>query len=131
MVWLIAAFLIAHGAVHLAIWLPSQPDDAEHQAPFAPDHSAVLTRTHMSPTTTHLLAERLAGATTIAYVVAGLGVGLGVALGAGWAVAPAVVAALLGLTLKILYFNPWLSLGLLLDAAVLISAVWAWPVSLT
>ena len=56
MTWLIAAFLIAHGAVHLAVWLPPPPTDAERQAPFAPDHSAVLTRTQVPQTASHLVA---------------------------------------------------------------------------
>ena len=43
----------------------------------------------------------------------------------------AVVAAIIALALKILFFNPWLSLGVLLDAAVLSSALWSWPFSLT
>lgn len=127
MLWLVAAFLIAHGAVHLAVWLPPQPTDAERQAPFAPDHSAVLTLSRVPATTTHLVAVRLAGAATAAYVVAGMAV----ALGAGWAPVMAATAAVLGLSLKLLFFNPWLSLGVLLDAAVLGSALWSWPFSLT
>jgi hypothetical protein len=126
MTWLITAFLIAHGAIHLAIWLPPAPTDAEHPPPFEPDHSALLTRTQLSQTTTHLVAVRLAGAAGSAYVVAGLAV----ALGAGWAVALASVAAALALVLKGLFFNPWLSVGVLLDAMVLSAALLEWPVSL-
>jgi hypothetical protein len=127
MTWLIAAFLIAHGAVHLAVWLPPSPPDAERQAPFAPDHSAVLTRTRVSPTSSHLIAVGLAGTATAVYIVAGLAV----ALGSGWAVALAAVAAVVGLALKVLYFNPWLTVGILLDAAVLSAALLSWPVDLT
>ena len=62
MTWLIAAFLIAHGAVHLAVWLPTPPPaDADPQAPFAPDHSALLTRTRVPQAASHRLAVRLAG----------------------------------------------------------------------
>ena len=60
------------------------------------------------------------------YVVAGLAV----ALGSGWAVAMAAAAAIVGLALKVLYFNPWLTLGILLDAAVLSAALLSWPVGL-
>ena len=127
MTWLIAAFLIAHGAVHLAVWLPPAPTEAERQAPFAPDHSTVLTRAHVTRAASHEVAVRLAGAATVAYVLAGLAV----AVGFGWAVGLAAAAALVGLALKILFFNPWLSLGVLLDAAVLGSALWSWPVTLT
>lgn len=127
MTWLIAAFLIAHGAVHLAVWLAPPPTDAERQAPFAPDHSALLTRTRVPQAASHVVAVRLAGAATVLYVVAGLAV----AFGSGWAVALAAAAAILGLALKFLFFNPWLSLGVLLDAGVLSAALLSWPVSLT
>jgi hypothetical protein len=127
MMWLIAAFLIAHGAVHLAVWLAPAQTESEHPAPFAPDHSAVLTRTHVAQSTTHLTAVRLAGAATVAYVLAGLAV----AVGSAWAVALAAVAAVTGLALKVLFFNPWLSLGVVIDAAVLSSAWWSWPLTLT
>ena len=126
MTWLIAAFLIAHGAIHLAVWLPPPPTDAERQAPFAPDHSALLTRTQVPQAASHLVAVGLAGAAAVLYVIAGLTV----ALGSGWAVAIAAAAAILGLVLKVLYFNPWLTLGILLDAAVLSAALLSWPVGL-
>ena len=128
MTWLVAAFLIAHGAVHLAVWLPPSPTDTELQAPFAPDHSAVLTKTHVPPSVSHVLAQRLAAVATVAYVVAGLAV----ALGSGWTVAVlAAAAAVIGLVLKVLFFNPWLTLGVLLDIAVLSSALLSRPVDLT
>jgi hypothetical protein len=43
----------------------------------------------------------------------------------------ATAAALTGLALKVLFFHPWLSLGVLFDAAVLVFAVGSWPVDLT
>jgi hypothetical protein len=127
MIWVVAAFLVAHGAVHLAVWLPPAPAEAERQAPFAPDHSAVLTRTQLPPAAVHLFAVRLAGAAAAVYVLAGLAV----ALGSGWAVGLAATAAAVGLALKSVFYNPWLTLGIVLDLAVLISALTDWPVSLT
>ena len=126
MVSLMAAFLIVHGALHLAVWLPPAPTDGQGRAPFAPDHSAVLTRTHVSVTASHLVAVWLAGAAAVAYVLGGLVV----ALGSGWAFVLAGLAAVLGLGLKATFFNPWLSVGILLDAAVLMSALWSWPLTL-
>ena len=52
------------------------------------------------------------------------------ALGSVWAVTLAVAAAIVGLALKVLYFNPWLTLGILLDAGVLSAALLSWPVGL-
>lgn len=127
MTWVVAAFLIAHGGVHLAVWLPPAPTEAERPAPFAPDHSAVLVRTKVSATAAHLVAVRLAGAVAALYVVAGLAV----ALGSGWAAGLAATAAVVGVALKLLFYNPWLTLGIVLDLAVLGAALLDWPISLT
>ncbi|MFJ2238055.1 hypothetical protein [Streptomyces sp. NPDC087859] len=47
----------------------------------------------------------------------------------GWATA-AALAASVGLVLKALWFNPWLSLGILLDIGVITAALTNWPASL-
>ena len=122
---LLVAFLIAHGLVHLAIWLP-HPDPAETAAPFAPDHSGLLVAVSVPQHTTRFLARALAVGTAVAYLFAGPGV----AVGAGWAPVTAAAAAILGLLLKLVYFNPWLLLGIALDGAVLSAALGGWPVSL-
>jgi hypothetical protein len=127
MTWLIAAFLVVHGLVHLAVWLTPAAQAADRPAPFAPDHSAVLTRADVRPSTSHVLAVRLALAAAVTYAAAGIAV----AIGSEWAIGLAAVAALLGLALKTIFFNPWLSLGVLLDAAALSAALVEWPVSLT
>jgi hypothetical protein len=51
--------------------------------------------------------------------------------GGGWWLEAAAVAALIGLVLKVGYFHPWLSFGVLLDAGVLVAAAANWPPSLT
>jgi hypothetical protein len=40
------------------------------------------------------------------------------------------LAASLGLIQKAVFFHPWLSIGVLIDLAVLADAVTGWPVSL-
>ncbi|MFF3403665.1 hypothetical protein ACFYW6_34870 [Streptomyces sp. NPDC002659] len=42
----------------------------------------------------------------------------------------AVAAAVSGLVLKAVWFNPWLLVGLLLDAGVLAAVFGQWPASL-
>lgn len=120
---LLVAFLLAHGFVHLAVWLPRPAEDA----PFSPDHSAVLTAGHVPAATARALAIALAAGTAATYVLAAAAVGVE----AGWAPAAAAAAALLGLLLKVLYFNPWLLLGIALDGLVLSAALTEWPVALT
>lgn len=124
---IVVVFLAAHGLVHLAVWLPSteaQPD--KPPPPFAPDHSALLEKAAVPRPTAHRVAAGLAVATAVAYLVAALAVLLDQA-----AVPIAVVAAVLGLILKVVFFNPWLTFGVLLDALVLAAALAEWPVSLT
>ena len=122
---LVAGFLVAHGLIHLAIWLPHPPSDPDKPPPFVPDHSAVLTR--VAPRrATHRLSVGLAVAAGAGFALAGVAV----ATSAGWAAGAAVAAALAGLTLKLVFFHPWLLVGILLDLAVLGSATVGWPVSL-
>jgi hypothetical protein len=122
---LIVVFLIAHGLVHLAIWLP-KPDEEKPQ-PFVPSRSAVLSLADVGRSTAQTMSVALAAVTAGAFAVAGTGA----ALAAPWTAAVAVTASLAGLVLKVLYFHPWLSLGVLLDALVLSAALSGWPIALT
>jgi hypothetical protein len=122
---LVAMFIIAHGMMHLAVWVPKPA--TEDPPPFSPDHSGVLAAARVAPAVTRAVALALAA------VVAGLFVlaGVGVALSAGWTAGVAVAAGAAGLGLKLVYFNAWLTLGVLLDLAVVTSALADWPVALT
>lgn len=122
----LVAFLVLHGLLHLVIWVPKPEVGRQEAPPFEPDHSAVLSRA-VPQTAVRQLSLLLAGGAAATYVLAGIGV----ALGAVWTVPAAVVAAGLGMVLKGLYFNPWLSVGVLLDLGVLLAAVAEWPVALS
>ncbi|GAA2121526.1 hypothetical protein [Nocardioides bigeumensis] len=121
---LVAVFLIAHGLVHTAIWL-TRPDP-EHPAPFEPDHSALLTVNGAPASLVHRTSVVLAVGSAVLYVIAGVLV----AFDAPGRVEVAAAAAIVGLSLKLLFFHPWLSLGVILDALVLAAAVTGWPVGL-
>ena len=116
---LLVAFLAAHGLLHLAIWLPHPEPEPAKPPPFHPDHSAVLVAAHTPPAAVHALSLALAAVTAAAYLLAAGAV----VWGAGWAVPVTVTAALAGLTLKGLYFHPWLLLGIALDLFVLVLAL--------
>lgn len=124
---LVVGFLLAHGFVHFMVWIPHPQPDPAKPAPFAPDHSAVLTMASVPATTTRQLSVVLATASGGAFILAGLAV----AFGGRWAVPVAVVAGVVGLVLKVVFFNPWLTLGIALDALVLSAALAEWPASLT
>lgn len=115
---LIVAFLIVHGLLHLVIWLPHPQAEPVEPPPFDPGHSAVLAV--VAPDrATHRLSVVLAVAATAAYLVAGVAL----ATGSAAVIEMAVLAASLGLLLKVLFFHPWLTVGVLLDVGVLVVAL--------
>ncbi|MGW3031879.1 hypothetical protein ACWDCB_11670 [Streptomyces sp. NPDC001178] len=63
--------------------------------------------------------------TAAVYAVAGAGV----PAGAGWWPTAALVAASSGLVLKAVWFDPWLSVGVLLDVGVITAVACSWPAS--
>lgn len=123
---LVAGFLVVHGLLHLAVWLPKPAPEPGKPPPFEPDHSAVLTEAHVEQRTVHRLAIWLAATACALYVIAGVAV----AFGTGWAVPLAVLAGTVGLAIKLLFFHPWLLIGITLDVLVLTAALLEWPVAL-
>ena len=123
---LVVGFLLAHGLVHLAVWLPHPEPEPAKPPPFVPDHSALLTAVRVPAPTRRRVSEVLAVATAAVMVVAALGV----ALGQEWAIGAAVLGATLGLVLKLVFFDPWLLVGITLDLLVLSLALADWPVPL-
>lgn len=116
----VVLLLVAHGLVHLAVYLTPAPAGANGKPPpFDPSHSWALTASHVAHDTEVAVARALAVTAALGFVVAGIGV----AFGAAWAAGFAVAAAAFGLVLKGLYFNPWLSVGVLIDCAVIAVAV--------
>ena len=117
----VVVFLIAHAFVHVAVW--AMPKPAENAPPFDPTHSWALAAGHMTPT-----AQRTTSV-TLAWIAAGLFAASGAALAVdatAWTTM-AMLGAAVGLALKGLWFNRWLSLGVALDVAVLVAATMNWP----
>jgi|GEM_PF-2446676 hypothetical protein len=121
---LAALFLLAHGFVHAAVW--AAPGPREAQAPFDPRHSWLLAAVHVAADPARTTALGLAWAATGLYALAALLLVAGAGVWAPAAAAAALVAALL----KVTFFNTWLTLGVLLDVAVLTAVAAAWPPSL-
>jgi hypothetical protein len=118
--WLIGLFLVSHGLIHAAVHLA--PTDAS--SPFDPADSWLLGGLGLGDGAARTLSVVLASATALGFVLVGLGL---LAHQEWWRPAP-VVAAAVGLVLLALYFNPWLSMGLAINAVVLASLLWArWP----
>jgi hypothetical protein len=113
--FLFIGFLIAHGLVHLAIWLMPKP--AEQKAPFDPDHSWLLGE---QKTTAVLLAV-----TAAALLVTG---GLGLWAHADWWRSVAAIGLAASFGLMVVYFNPWYLFIEGVNAALIVGIVWlTWP----
>ncbi|MBC9715925.1 hypothetical protein H9Y04_25625 [Streptomyces sp. TRM66268-LWL] len=115
---LIAAFLIAHGLVHLPVWLAPAGGAAGRPAPFDPRRSWVFAAARLpQPRAVRRAGAGLAAAAAVLYVFSAAAVAAHSAALADLAVS----AALVGLTLKVLWFHPWLSMGVVLDVVVLVA----------
>ncbi len=101
-------FLIAHGLVHLAIWLQQPSDDA----PFDPRRS-------WWPGASERLIRALAVIACALFVPAGALVLAGAGLGAALAVAGAAVSLLL----VTLTFHPWFAGAVVVDIAIAVIAL--------
>jgi hypothetical protein len=96
-------FLVAHGLVHLAIWLPAPKEDA----PFDPGHSWLLGAVRRP-------ARALAVAAGALFALAGVLVLAGADAGAALAVAGVAVS----LALVLLTFHAWLLGAVVIDVAI-------------
>jgi hypothetical protein len=120
MSWLVALFLVAHALIHVSFVSPRPAATAGGpQWPFDLSHSWAL-----APVGLEGDATRLLGVALIALVVTGFAVAAMATLGVlgGGAFAPAVVlGSVASLVLLAVFFHPWLTLGLVIDVAL----VWA------
>src|SRR3712207_1451541 len=109
---LFGSFLIAHGLIHAAIWLPQAFDvrtAADPTAPFDPGHSWMLSG--IGNDGVRWLSVGLAVVATLAYVMAGAGL---FAHQAWWRTLT-LGATTASLALFLIYFTPWLSAAVLID----------------
>jgi hypothetical protein len=109
---LLGLFVVAHGLVTFGIWAAPVAE----KAPFNPSHSWLLGDART-------LAVALAVVAAAAFVATGGGF---LAQQDWWAIA-AVAAGAAALALMALYFNPWLSAGILISAVILYAGVQALP----
>lgn len=112
----IGLFLIAHGLIHVAVYVPPAADDA----PFDPVRSWLFRRRLRH------LAVTLAAITALIFVVAGIGI----LAHQDWWQAASVAGASASLALLALFFHPWLGFGVAINVAV----IWVltqtnWPTS--
>lgn len=115
---LVASFLLAHAAIHLAFVAPSPPVTADGPAwPFTTNDSWLLPRLGLDPAAMRVVAGALVAATLIALVIAALAA-IGVVPAGLW-VPALTVGAIASLGLLVAFFHPWLALGIAIDVGLL------------
>jgi hypothetical protein len=112
----LAAFLLAHGAIHLGYVSPRPPDTAGPAWPFELGRSWLLGPLGLEPGLIRAIGMALTIVTVAAFVGAAIGA-LGLFPGA-W-MAAVVVGTAASITLLVVFFHPWLLLGVAIDAALL------------
>jgi hypothetical protein len=116
--WLLIAFLIAHGLVHVAIWAPKYDPE---KAAFDASHS-------------WLIGDQRPLAQVLAFAAAALLVLAGIALWSqgGWWRPTAVVGLSVSTILLLLYFTPWYLIILPVNIALIVGiAFMDWPAETT
>jgi len=113
----LAAFTLAHAAIHLGYVSRRPPDSGGPAWPFELNRSWLLSRLGVDPGIVRLIGFALVSATLAGYGLAALAA-LGLAPAGLWA--PAIVgASAASIGVLSLFFHPWLALGLAIDAAFL------------
>ena len=115
---LFAAFLFAHGAIHGSFLSPRPLASADGpEWPFELGRSWVLTPTGLRSESTRVVGTALVAATIATFALAALATAGVIAVDL-WA--PALAAgAVASLALLVLFFQPWLALGVLIDLGLL------------
>jgi hypothetical protein len=115
---LFAAFLLAHGAIHAAFLSPRPAaSTGGPEWPFELGRSWFLRLIGLQPESTRVLGTALVAATIATFALAALATA-GVIAADLWA--PALAAgAVSSLALLVLFFQPWLALGVLIDLGLL------------
>ena len=128
---LIAGFLLAHGAIHAGFISPRPPLTAGGPPwPFELARSWLLSPMGFDAETTRLVGLALAAVTLAGFAAAALGVVGALPIGVWF---PSIfLAAISSLALLVLFFHPWLVLGIVIDLVLLwLAAVASWtPVSI-
>jgi len=106
--WLGGLFLLAHGLLHVAVWVPRPPANV----PFDSSRSPMFGNVRGAAISLSLLAAML-------FVVAGVAV----LVHAAWWALVAIAAAAISALLILLTFSPWLLAGLAIDIIIFVLAL--------
>lgn len=123
---LFAILLIAHGLVHAGMAAapdPGDPDSKPGAFFTSPARSWLFLRLGLNPSSVRWIGLLLVALAVLGFVLAGLGVFGMPRLVEVWRTV-AVVSASVSLLLLIIFWHPWLIVGVLIDAGLLIALLW-------
>jgi len=127
---LIAIFLIAHGLVHAGLAAapnPNEPDTKPGAFFTSINRSWLPPKLEIDAVIVQWIGIILVAFATLGFVLAGLGIFGVTGLNEIWRTV-AVVSAGVSLLLLVLFWHPWLIVGVLIDISILIALLWAkWP----
>jgi hypothetical protein len=127
---LIAIFLIAHGLVHAGLAAapnPNEPDTKPGAFFTSINRSWLLPKLGIDAAIVQWIGIILVAFATLGFVLAGLGIFGVTGLNEIWRTV-AVFSAGVSLLLLVLFWHPWLIVGVLIDISILIALLWAkWP----
>jgi hypothetical protein len=115
--WLFTGFLVAHGVIHLALWVPSQTEQGR-----IPGHSWLLGD-----------QRSIAVAITIVATALFVAAGAGLLFHAGWWRPLTVLAGIVSISLVIVFPEPfrpyaWVLSPLAINGALIAAILWfSWP----
>jgi len=126
----LAIFLIAHGLVHAGLAAAPNPADQDSKpgAFFTtPERSWLLPKSGLNTAAVQWIGIILVALATLGFVLAGLGV-FGISgLTTIWRTV-AVFSSCVSLVLLVLFWHPWLIVGVLIDIGILVALLWVkWP----
>ena len=124
---LVAVALLAHAMIHASWLTPAPPRTADGPAwPFDVARSWLVSGAGLDPSLARVLAAALVAATIPCFAVAALAT-LGWAVPAAAWTGFAIGGAVASLALLVVFFHPWLVLGIVIDIVILwAAAVLAW-----
>ena len=123
MTLVLGAFLVAHALIHVSFLTPAPPRTADGpEWPFAIDRSWLVSPLGLDPSVARTAGTVLVAATVALFVAAGLAT-VGWLLPTAWWPALVVGGSSLSAITLVLFFQPWLILGLMIDAALLWGAI--------
>jgi hypothetical protein len=114
----IAGFLLAHAAIHIGFISPRPPVTAGGPAwPFDVGHSWILGPLGLDETTSRALAIALIAVILGGFALAGIAA-IGIAPAGLWPAA-VTIGGVASIAVLVLFFHPWLLLGIAIDVVLL------------